>query len=593
MGRKPDFSGWVTKFNVKCDDGRTIKPGAFRDCDGLIVPMVWQHDHSSPDNVLGHCALEYRKEGVYGYAYCNDSERGQAAKHQVAHGDITQFSIFANKLEQNHGDVVHGVIREVSLVLSGANRGAVIDNPILAHSGETVETEALIYSGEDIIMEDEKVITHDGMSNQELFDSLDENQKELFYELVHSAVNGDFYDEGEESMKKNIFDNTPDQELRHDGISFGDIIEEAKTGKMSLKDTYLAHAASDDMPNGQPGIDYGIGDGITQDKHLVEGELLPHAHELYQTPGLWDARHTEWVGVINNGVHRSPFARLKNMWFDITNDNYTDPTKLRAKGYMKGHKKVEEIFGLFKRTTQPTTIYKKQRIDRDDLVDITDFNIVNIMKKEMRMKLDEEIALAILVGDGRLANSQYKIDEACIRPIWKDDELYAIHNDLTGITDASTAEDIAQALIEDTLRHRREYRGKGNQIMFIDPAIHTAMLLLKDLNGRRIYRDDAELCAVMNIRRLVDCDELTGKIRTDASDDNHLLYAISLNMDDYVVGADKGGSVNMFDDFDIDFNQYVYLIETRISGSLLEPKSAMVYEAATEKTPNASAPGNF
>ena len=589
MGRKPDFSGWATKFNIKCADGRTIKPGAFNEADGKKVPMVWQHDHNSVDNVLGHCVLECRKDGVYAYAYCNETERGQRAKELVHCGDIDQFSIYANELKQTKGDVVHGTIREVSLVLSGANTGAIIDNPILAHSGETVETEALIYTGEPSIMEDEPMyedeIQHDAFCDPyDVIDTLDQAQADAVTELIGRAIvhtSESIMEDMDSLMRTNIFERE-DNTMQHSAIDFDEVMSDAKRCG-SLKEAYLAHAASDTRPHGQPGIDFGIGDGVTEDKHLVEGELLPHHHELYQTPGFWDGRHTEWCATLLSGATRHPFSRLKNMWFDITNSDYTDPTKLRARGYMKGYKKTEEVFGLMKRTTHPCTVYKKQRMDRDDLIDITDFDIVKVMKQEMRIKLDEELALCILLGDGRAANSVDKINEDCIRPIWKEPELFAPHYDITGMSEASSNSDIAAAFMDEVIRQRREYRGKGRPTLFIDPVIHTEMLLLRDLNGRRMYESDSALCTYMNVAKIVDVDDITGKIRTTGTSPNvvyHKLFGILVNPSDYRIGADKGGNVNMFDDFDIDFNQYVYLIETRISGSLLDPKVAQIFEVA-------------
>lgn len=559
---KFDFSGWATKANIRCSDGLTIMKDAFKHNDGKVVPLVWNHDHNDPFNVLGHAMLENREDGVYAYCTFNeDTEQGRNAKSLVEHGDVVSLSIFANKLKKQGENVVHGEIREVSLVLAGANPGATIES-IIRH-GEESDEDAIIYMNEGITLnhaeekaeekEDTKMAEEKkDKTIAEVFDTLNEEQKTAVYAIISQVMDdsGEEDDNEEEEkpeMKHNVFDSETKNEetLSHDAMTT--IINDGKRYG-SLKESFLAHADE----YGIKTIDY----------------LFPEATNLNPTPEFIK-REMGWVSTVMNGVHHTPFSRIKSMFADITED------EARAKGYIKGKLKKEEVFSLLKRTTNPTTIYKKQKLDRDDVVDITDFDVIAWLKSEMRMMLDEEIARAILVGDGRLSSSDDKINEDCIRPIWKDADLYTIKRTMTVASAAD--KDIASDFIDEVVRGMADYKGSGSPICFMTEALLTECLLLKDKNGIRIYKDVNEIATAMRVSRIITVPVMEGLTRTSGSD-TLTLKAIVVNLNDYNVGADKGGSINMFDDFDIDYNQQKYLIETRCSGALTKPHSAIVLE---------------
>lgn len=559
---KFDFSGYSTKNDLKCADGRIIRQDAFKDNDGQTVPLVWQHLHNEPGNVLGHAVLENREDGVYAYCKFNDTPAGQNAKQLVKHGDITSLSIFANKLVQKGLEVMHGVIREVSLVLSGANPGALIDNLTMSHgdgSYTDVNDEAIIYTGLELSHDDlEHQTPKDEGQNgsktvQDVFDTLNEEQKNVVYAMLAQVVDNDMehsdledYDyEGGDYVKRNVFDNsyedTPGETLSHSQIE--SIFKDAQSFG-SLKDSFMAHAQEYGIEN----IDY----------------LFPDAKNVTNPPE-WIKRDTSWVAGVLGGVKKTPFSRIKSMAADITAD------EARAKGYIKGKQKVEEVFPLLKRTTTPTTIYKKQKLDRDDIIDITDLDVVAWMKMEMRMMLDEEIARVILIGDGREITDPDKINEENIRPIVNDNNLYSHKVKVAANISGAT-------LIESMIRNRKHYKGSGTPTLYTTDQILIDLLLIKDKIGRRLYNTEAELASALRVKSIVVVEAMESK--------PHLL-GIFVNLNDYVLGADKGGQVSMFDDFDIDFNQYKYLIETRISGALIKPKSALVFEReeGTEVTP--------
>lgn len=562
MVRDYDFSGWATRANLKCSDGRVIRPGAFADQDGTKVPLVWNHEHNNNQNVLGHAILENRDEGVYAYCKFNETESGQNAKLLVKHGDVTALSIYANKLKQKGSNVVHGAIREVSLVLAGANPGAFIDSVICHDDGE--DEEAIIYSGmageedfflahaedneEEKDMEEPKKTTEEGGEETiaDVVNSMSEKQKTVMYALIGKALEdkgGDNNDEEDSNMKHNVFDTEEIQEdvLTHAEMSA--IFSDAKRG--SLRDSVLAH--------GIEHIDY----------------LFPEAKSVDATPQFIQ-RDVTWVKKFMGGVHHTPFSRIKSMFADITED------EARAKGYIKGNLKKEEVFSLLKRSTDPTTVYKKQKMDRDDGIDIVDFDVVAWIKSEMRMMLDEELARAMLVGDGRLPSSDEKIDESRIRPIWKDSDLFTIKYRIeTGSAD--DADTRAKAFIRAAVKSRKEYKGSGNPTLYTTEDLLTDCLLLEDRTGRRIYDTVTTLATAMRVKEIVTVPVMEGLTREDKGEELKLMGLI-VNVGDYNVGADKGGSVNMFDDFDIDYNAQKYLIETRCSGALTKPYSAIALE---------------
>lgn len=562
---KYDFSGWATRANLKCSDGRTIMRDAFKQNDGQKVPLVWNHQHDDPNEVLGHALLENREDGVYAYCSLNDTEAGKTTKLLIQHGDISALSIYANQLKQNMSNVVHGNIREVSLVLAGANPGASIQS-VIQH-GATIEDEAMIYTGEELSImhsddpkppvekpeKPEKNTDENGETIGDIFNTLDEKQKEVVYALIGEALENNNSEGGDNTMKHNVFDQSEEQNsenvLSHSEMQT--IIEDGKRFG-SLKESFLQHAEEYGIEN----IEY----------------LFPEAKSL-NTPPDFIKREMGWVQTVMSGVHHTPFSRIKSMFADITAD------EARARGYMKGKLKKEEVFGLLKRTTTPATIYKKQKLDRDDVIDITDFDVVAWLKSEMRMMLEEEMARAILIGDGRLPSSDDKINEQNIRPIWKDEELYTIRGIVKG--DDSDKAALATEFIDQSVRSMTDYRGSGSPTAYMTAEMLTECLLLKDTNGKRIYSNENEVATAMRVSKIVTVPVMDNQTRKEGSD-TYTLQAIIVNLNDYNVGADKGGAINMFDDFDIDYNQQKYLIETRCSGALTKPFSAIVLE--TKKT---------
>lgn len=572
---KYDFSGWATKNNIRCSDGRTILKDAFKHNDGQMVPLVWNHDHNDPLNILGHALLENRDEGVYAYCTFNDTDAGRNAKALVEHGDVTALSIYANQLKQQGPNVLHGAIREVSLVLAGANPGAFIDS-IIRH-GEESDEEAIIYTGENLVLEhsqhtivnDKKLDAikdnftppsgdekdeKDEKTVQDVFDTLNEEQKTVVYALIGQALDGANQNEnnekeGNDDMKHNVFDQ--DQKEKENVLTHADMETIISDGKRygSLKDSFLAHA----QEYGIESIDF----------------LFPEAKNVNNQPDFIK-RDDSYVQKVLRGVHHTPFSRIKSIHANITAD------EARAKGYIKGNLKKEEVFTLLKRSTTPTTIYKKQKMDRDDIIDITDFDVIAYIKAEMRMMLDEEIARAILVGDGRSTASDDKINEQNIRPIAKDDDLYTIKKAVDVAKDA-TEDAVAKAFIKTVIKSRKEYKGSGSPTLFTTEDMLTNCLLLEDNNGRIIYDSVDKLATTLRVKEIVPVEIMEGVTRTAGSKTLPLM-ALLVNLNDYYVGADKGGAINMFDDFDIDYNQEKYLIETRISGALVKPYSAIAYE---------------
>lgn len=609
-----DFMGYVTRNDVKCSDGRTIRRNAFKAQDGDKVPLVWNHDHADPFHFLGHAYLENRKDGVYGYGYFNETESGQHAKQLVEHGDIVAMSIFANKLQQDRGNVLHGEIKEVSLVLAGANPGAYIES-VIRH-GEEMDDEAIIFSGENLVIchsdkednmkkhtkkpntkslrheEDDDEDDDDGYDEEvtigDILDTMDEDQLEAVSQLLGMALADEddeydededdeedydedeyeddlamsegYYEEDDDIMKHNAFDRTDGyygadadgDSFTHDELTA--IFDDAKRGG-SLKEAVLAH--TDTQPS------YGIKD--------IDW-LFPEARNL-NVPPSFIQRDMGWVRVVMSDVHHTPFSRIKSMFADITED------EARARGYMKGNLKKEEVFSLLKRSTTPTTIYKKQKLDRDDVIDITDFDVVAWLKAEMRMMLDEEIARAILLGDGRLASSDDKINEQNIRPVYSDAELFSIKVPVP-VTSTTTDDERAKAFIRAAIKARKEYKGSGNPALFTTEDLLTDCLLLEDKVGRVIYDSVEKLRTTLRVSKIVTVPVMENITRdgTGSDKNKYTLAGIIVNLKDYTVGADKGGAVNMFDDFDIDYNAQKYLIETRCSGALIKPKSALIME---------------
>ena len=587
-----DCSGWATKANVRCYDGLVIAQDAFKECSGKVVPMVYNHDHSNVDNVIGHCLLENRPGGVYCYAKFNDTDTGKTARQCVESGDLSAFSIFANGLKKVGSTVKHGFIREVSLVLAGCNPGALIDEVVKHSADEDYEGgEAFIYnedglslthgmdpegnpledlthsadSGdavtddkatqEEAKMADEK---NEGKTLEQVYNSMTDEQKECCHALVGLALEeqeGGDNDDGEEddTVKQNVFDkDTNATVLKHSIDEINNVVKTAKshgTMKAAFED---AGMDSDELAHSIDNIDW----------------LFPEDHLLDATPRIID-KPDDWVSVVMGAVHHIPFSRFKSMFADLTEEDAS------AKGYFKGNFKKEEVFGLLRRSTSPTTVYKKQKLDRDDVIDITSFDVVAWLKQEMRLKLNRELALAYLLGDGRLAASEDKIDENCIRPVFNDSDLFTIKVQCktTGLT---TVEDKYKALIKQILRSRKEYRGSGTPTLFTTEDALTEMLLLEDGIGHPLYADEAALARKLRVKNIVTIPEMEGRKGAKGGD----LVCLIVNLADYTVGADKGGAVSMFDDFDIDFNAQKYLIETRCSGALTTPFSAMAVEWA-------------
>ena len=586
-----DCSGWATKANVRCYDGLVIAQDAFKECSGKVVPMVYNHDHSNVDNVIGHCLLENRPGGVYCYAKFNDTDTGKTARQCVESGDLSAFSIFANGLKKVGSTVKHGFIREVSLVLAGCNPGALIDEVVKHSADEDYEGgEAFIYNEDglslthgmdpegnpledlthsadsgDAVTDDEatqeeaKMADEKNMNKEEtvedVFNTLTEKQKNVVYAIIGSVMPSKKDDDGEEddTVKQNVFDkDTNATVLKHSIEEINNVVKTAKshgTMKAAFED---AGMDSDELAHSIDNIDW----------------LFPEDHLLDTTPRIID-KPDDWVSVVMGAVHHIPFSRFKSMFADLTEED------ARAKGYIKGNFKKEEVFGLLRRSTSPTTVYKKQKLDRDDVIDINSFDVVAWLKQEMRLKLNRELALAYLLGDGRLAASEDKIDENCIRPVFNDSDLLTIKVQCktTGLT---TVEDKYKALIKQILRSRKEYRGSGTPTLFTTEDALTEMLLLEDGIGHPLYADEAALARKLRVKNIVTIPEMEGRKGAKGGD----LVCLIVNLADYTVGADKGGAVSMFDDFDIDFNAQKYLIETRCSGALTTPFSAMAVEWA-------------
>ena len=642
---KYDFGGYVTKNDIKCADGRTIRHDAFKDDNGRTVPLVWQHMHNDPTNVLGHVLLENRDDGVYGYGILNSTPQGKNARELIAHNDITSMSIYANHLKQNGGDVVHGKIREVSLVLAGANPGATIDTvsfehadgsftdsdeDVIIHSGFNFDDNELSHAEDerptpiesksddsdsdetvqqifDSMTDEQKTVAYyliaqatgqgdiarvarhsddessddsgskgSGKTVKQVFDSMSEKQKNVIYFIIGSILsedNGGKSDENEESededsdnvqhddlgditMHKNIFEGTDTdtgtKELTHDDMN--EILKEAEqTRSSSLKQEFLSH-------------------GINQ-----LDVLFPESKSISNEPNLI-SRPMDWVSQVWNGFRKTPFSRIKTINANITGE------EARARGYVKGNKKEEEVLNLLQRATTPQTIYKLQKLDRDDIIDVTDIDVVSWLKREMRVMLDEELARAAIIGDGRSASSPDKIKTDNIRPIYGDDDLYTIYYEIKYAADA-TEGDKSATLVDSAVKSRKEYRGSGNPVLLASTDVITQMLLARDKIGRRLYANETDLAAALRVSRIIEVPLMEGTTRTytpsgTSTSKTMELLGLIVNLNDYTIGADRGGAVSLFDDFDIDYNKYTYLIETRCSGALYKPKSAIALEIA-------------
>ena len=632
MAKKFDISGWATKADMLCSDGVIIKKGAFKDCDGVTVPLVWNHQHNSPNEVLGHALLENRDDGVYAYCTFNDTDAGQTAKLLVQHGDVNRFSIYANKIKRRGSDVIHGVIRELSLVLAGANPGAVIDT-VMMHgedsyeegyisSGEYIENVENLFHSDDTATKGDKEMADNSkkQGNQsedetikDVFDTLSDKQKQAVYAIISQILeeNGidpdddenvkhseDDPEEGGKSGKEktigDVFNSMTDEQknvvyamisqaLEDAGVT-DDEDEEDEGGNNNMKHNvfdnsdYMAGDEDDREVLSQSEFKEIMGEarrnGSLKDAFIQHGitnvdYMFPDAQTVDNEPGFIK-RNDDWVAKVMNKVHHTPFSRIKSVFANITAD------EARAKGYVKGKKKVDEVFPLLKRVTTPVTVYKKQTLDRDDVIDIVDMDVVAWLKKEMRMMLDEELARAILVGDGRNQSSSDKINEQNIRPIWTDDDVYTVKAAVP-ITRETTGPEKAKAFIKAAIRSRKEYKGSGNPDMFIDEDILTECLLLEDTNGRVIYDTIEKLATALRVQELIPVPVMEN-LKREKGANTHILGGIYVNLNDYNVGADKGGAVNMFDDFDIDYNQQKYLIETRCSGAMVTPYGAVAIE---------------
>lgn len=592
MAENFDFAGWATKNDILCADGRTIRDGAFKENDGQIVPLVFQHQHDDPANVIGHALLEYRPgEGMYAYASCNNTPNGQLVKEAVAHGDLTSFSIYANKLKQDGGDVVHGRIREVSVVIAGANDGAVIEYPILAHSGETVYDEAIIYPNiiglelahaENNEKEEPKMAEENKERTvQDVLDTLTEEQKKVIYFMIGQALeeaqseakHSDNNNEEDNTLIHNVFDQdqkNPDNVLTHADQKA--ILEEAKRcGSLreairnKLGDGELVHSI--DMT----GMTGPSSSTASQTYGFRDPDMLFPEYKSLNNPPEFISRRLEWVNDVLNNVGHSPFSRIKSQFADITED------AARAKGYIKGNQKKTEVFTLLKRTTDPQTVYKYQKMDRDDTIDITDFNVVSWIRGEMRTMLDEELARAFLIGDGRDSDAEEKISEQHIRPVASDVGLFNVKVTVDTEHGATPAEK-AKATIDAVIRARKQYRGSGNPTFYTTEDFVSECLLLEDGIGHKLYKSEAELATTLRVRKIVTVEPMEGHNVTytiGTTSYTKPLIGIIVNLADYKVGADKGGAVTNFEDFDIEYNKYQYLIETRCSGALVRPYSAM------------------
>ena len=598
MGASYDFSGWATKNDLLCADGRTIRKGAFTSQNGAKVPLVWQHQHNSVDNVLGHAILEDRDEGVYAYGYLNDSESGQMAKEIIQHGDVEALSIWANGLKQSRtGDVFHGKIRELSLVLAGANPGAYIDT-IIEHGENGEDSIECCYGDSDILIheydEEDEIVDDENEENEEyeeeeeydeeeeeidaeesddelahsdsfgsiqdVLDSMTKTQRAVTYALVGSAIEETQNNRMEDNeMKHNAFENeTGRQVLSHDAFKqILDLGKRAGSLKSGYEDFLEANALShDDVEPSDDTPTYGI---------MYPDMLFPEPKNM-NVPPEFIGRNMDWVQVVMTGVHHTPFSRIKNMYADITED------AARAKGYIKGSLKKEEVFSLLKRSTTPTTVYKKQKMDRDDIIDIVDFDVLQWLKTEMRMMLNEELARAFLIGDGRLVSDEDHIPSDNIRPILNDADLFVIRWSVAGSGDTR-----AKNFIRASIKSRKNYRGSGNPVLFTTEDMLTDMLLLEDQIGHKLYKTEQELATALRVRSIVTVPVMENVTDKDSKD----VLGIIVNLNDYNVGADKGGAISFFDDFDIDYNQQKYLIETRCSGALVKPFSAIVLRAGS------------
>lgn len=558
---KYDFGGWATRSNMLCSDGLTISKDAFKHNDGKVVPLVWNHCHNDPLNVLGNALLKHRDGDMYAYCSFNETDSGKAAKMLVKHGDVISLSICANRLQKQGSCVMHGEIREVSLVLAGANPGALIDS-VMVHSDDwdgvistpDEENQLEFGDGSPVIAHNDK--PEDEETVQDVIDSMTEKQRNVMFGIIGELTENNHEEKKEEEteMKHNAFENDQTMKqgeiLKDDGsvMTHSEMQEFFKDGKRlgSLKQSAIEH-------------------GIEK-----IGDLFPYVENdgrnVTQMP-QFIMRDQGWVGKVMSRVHRTPFSRIKSLFADITAE------QARAKGYMKGNLKKEEVFTLLKRSTPPTTVYKKQKIDRDDVVDITDFNVIAWIKGEMRLMLDEELARAFLIGDGRLGDDDDKIKEDCIRPIWTDHELYTIKK-VVEVASTATATEKAKKFIQAAVKARKNYKGSGNPDLFCSEDVLTDCLLMEDLNGRLIYESVEKLARVLRVNEIIPVPVMDGLKSEDGND----LMGIIVNLKDYNVGADKGGEVNLFDDFDIDYNAYKYLIEARCSGALIRPYSAIAIE---------------
>lgn len=620
MDKKFDFGGWATRANLLCSDGRIIRENAFEECDGKRVPLVWNHQHNDPDAVLGHALLENRGDGVYAYCTFNDTQAGQNAKLLVQHGDVDQLSIYANKLKQQGRDVIHGVIREVSLVLAGANSGARIDSVVM-HSDDSYE-EGYIYSGE--FLEDVDPIEHadsekkgepemgEGETIQDVLDTLTEKQRKVVFAIVGQILSDNGYDEeddmshsdGEEETVEDVLNTLTEKQQEAVSDLIEQVLSDMEEGENEEEDDDEDMYEEDydeendeDIEGGNDDMKHNVFDQETAGDVLTHSEMAEIMEDARRNGSLADAvlqhgieqidylfpdaktmdtapafikRDDTWVADVMNSVHKTPFSRIKSILADITEAD------ARAKGYIKGNLKTEEFFSLMKRTTTPTTIYKKQALDRDDVVDITDFDVVAWLKTEMRMMLNEEIARAVLVGDGRSASSNDKINEQNVRPIWTDDDVYTVKAAIN-VTSSTSDDEKAKAFIKACKKSRKEYKGSGNPVMFMSEDMLTDCLLLEDTNQRVIYDTVDKLATALRVSKIVTVPVMDGLTRVVGSN-THTLAGIYVNLTDYNIGADKGGAVNLFDDFDIDYNQMKYLIETRCSGALTKPYSAVALE---------------
>ena len=599
---KYDFSGWVTVNDLECADGRVIMQNAFIDDDGVEVPLVWNHQHGDISNVLGKCLLKNESRGVRGYGSFNDTEKGRTARQVLEHGDIVSLSICANHLKQKGANVLHGKIREVSLVLAGANPGALIENVTIAHGDDFSEDEAVIYTGMPLTIyhadeepDDEKEEKKPESKGEEMadenkektggektvkdvYDSFTDEQKEVVHYMIGAAleaagVDSDDEDEGEEDVKHNVFEGKKEDTIMHN-FSMTDFLADAKRCG-SMKEAYDNAVADGTLMHAFPG------DGTIPTEGMVgpsqatanqtygfrDPDMLFPDYKSLNTPPEWIKRDTGWVTKVMNGAHHTPFSRIKSQFANLTED------EARARGYVKGNLKKEQVFTLLKRTTDPQTIYKKQKMDRDDIIDITDFDVVAWIKGEMRGQLEEEIARAILIGDGRLNSSDDKIQESHVRPIATDEDLFTVKADVTA---GATDEETAKNFIKTAIRQRKYYKGSGQPTLFTTEDVLTSMLLIEDGIGHLLYSSVQQLATVLRVKEIVTVEVMEG-YQINSKD----CLGIFVNMSDYNIGADKGGAVELFDDFDIDYNQYKYLIETRISGALVKPFSAIVLTKAT------------